>query len=243
MREYKVNGQLHVVYDEIDEVPSGLSVLQDWHEAAIGDWIIADDGCVIQILRKGSMLTRNKVTGYVGTCTGSFPMNASAQMDTSRRENIYSFSGRNPREALLDRTKNSKHETLFVQYLVSGMSLQDAYLRAFPTNQPGYAREAAAELMKLERISTQVKEELKPVLEKLGINNEEVLKDIQTVSKSAEKEDVRLRALFKLADILDLEDKTSTKVTQVTGALFQGFQPEALEAVERPKEIEDGNSD
>ena len=77
---------------------------------------------------------------------------------------------------------------------------------------------------------------------KLGIDDESVLKDIQTTSKTAEKEDVRLRALFKLSDILDLEDKTSTKVTTVTGALFQGFTPEKLEEVERPQ-LEEGGKD
>ena len=240
MREYKVSTQIHIVYDEIDEVPSNLTVLQDWRVAAIGDWVLADDGGVIQILRKGKMLTRNKVKEYVGTCTGSFPVKPSVRMDTSRRDNIYSFGGRKAQDALLDRTTNSKHETLFIQYMVSGMSMQDAYLKAFPTNQPGYAREKAANLMKLERITKEVKEELKPVLEKLGIDDESVLKDIQAVSKGAEKEDVRLRALFKLSDILDLEDKTSTKVTQVTGALFQGFTPDKLEEVERPKELTNG---
>lgn len=57
---------------------------------------------------------------------------------------------------------------------------------------------------------------------------------------TSEKPDVRLKALFKLSDILDLEDKSSTKVTQVSGALFQGFSNDQLEAVERPKEIENG---
>ena len=235
MREYKVNGQLHTIYDEIDEVPSNVSYLDDWRKAAIGDWVIADDGGVIQILRRGKMLTRNKVKEYVGTCTGSFPVLGSVKMDTSRRDNIYSFGGRRAKDALLDRTTNSKHETLFIQYLVSGMSLKDAYIKAFPTNTGWYAQEKATALMRLERITKQVKEELKPVLEKLGIDNETVLKDIHDVSKKAEKEDVRLRALFKLSDILDLEDKTSTKVTQVTGALFQGFKPDALEEVVRPE--------
>jgi hypothetical protein len=122
------------------------------------------------------------------------------------------------------------------------MTLRDSYLKAFPTNPPGYATERAAQLMKLERITKQVKEELKPVLEELGIDDRSVLKDIKDVSQTAEKEDVRLRALFKLSDILDLEDKTSTKVTQVTGALFQGFTPETLEEVARPQ-LEQGDKD
>lgn len=242
MREYKVNGFAHRVYDEDDELPSGLVVQEYWRKAVIGDWVKADDNCIIQILRKGEMLTRNKVREYVGTCTGTFPVRLSVTMDTSRRDHIYSFGGKNPQETLLDRTTNSKHETLFIQYMVSGMSMSEAYLKAFPTSQSGYATERAAQLMKLERIHTQVKEELKPVLEKLGIDDESVLKDIQITSKTAEKEDVRLRALFKLSDILDLEDKTSTKITTVTGALFQGFTPEKLEEVERPQ-LEEGGKD
>jgi len=235
MREYKVNGLAHRVYDEDDELPSGLVVQKDWRKAQIGDWVRADDNCMIQILRKGEMLTRNKVREYVGTCTGTFPVRQRVLMDTSRRDHIYSFGGKNPQEALLDRTTNSKQETLYIQYLVSGMTMTEAYLKAFPTKQSGYATERAAQLMKLERIQSQVKEELKPVLAKLGIDDESVLKDIRDTSKNAEKEDVRLRALFKLSDILDLEDKTQTKLTQVTGALFQGFTPDALESVERPK--------
>ena len=242
MREYKVNGILHRVFDDIDELPTEIRsiIIKDWRKAEIGDWVEADDGCFIQILRKGDMLTRNKVRGYVGTCTGTFPIKDSVHMDTSRREHIYSFGGKKPQDTLLDRTTNSKHETLFIQYMVSGMPMAEAYMKAFPTRQKGYATERAAQLLKLERIRSQVKEELKPVLEELGIDDKSVLKDIKDVSKNAEKEDVRLRALFKLSDILDLEDKTQTKVTQVSGALFQGFSPEALEAAERPK-LEEGD--
>jgi len=96
--------------------------------------------------------------------------------------------------------------------------------------------------MRTERIYTAMKEELKPICEELGIDNKSVLEDIQLTAKTAEKEDVRLRALFKLADILDLEDKNQTKITQVSGALFQGFSPEQLEQAERPQ-ITEGTND
>ena len=89
-----------------------------------------------------------------------------------------------------------------------------------------------------------MKKELKSVCEELGIDPKSVLEDIQYASKNSEKEDVRLRALFKLADILDLEDKNQTKITQVSGALFQGFTPDQLENAERPVLTEgkkDGN--
>ena len=65
-----------------------------------------------------------------------------------------------------------------------------------------------------------------------------VLKGIKDEAKTAEKADTRLKALFKLSDILDLEDKNSTKVQQVTGIAFQGLTNDMIDAAERPKEIE-----
>ena len=57
---------------------------------------------------------------------------------------------------------------------------------------------------------------------------------------SCDKDDTKLKALFKLADIMDMEDKNKTQVTTVSGALFQGFSKDKLEAGERPKEITSG---
>ena len=39
---------------------------------------------------------------------------------------------------------------------------------------------------------------------------------------------------------MDLEEKNKTQVTQLTGALFQGFTDEKIEEAKRPKEISDG---
>ena len=81
-------------------------------------------------------------------------------------------------------------------------------------------------------------EELKPFMEELGIDENYILKNIKSVVDSAPKEDTKLKALFKLADIMDMEDKNKTQVTQISGALFQGFTPEQVEAAERPKELD-----
>ena len=78
MRIYKVNGIEHKVYDPDDEPPSDLLVLRDWRIAQVGEWVMADDDSVIQILRRGKMLKRmgkDKVKEYVGTCTGTVPVN------------------------------------------------------------------------------------------------------------------------------------------------------------------------
>ena len=241
MRFYKVNGLDHTVYESEDELPKDLKII-NWRAADVGDWVKADDGCFIQILRKGKMVVpkgRNKVREYVGTCTGTFPVTSRVKMDTSRRVNIYSFGGnKNSADVLLDRTVLSKHEHLFVVYMASGLAPQEAYMKAFPTVNPGYAKQKSAQLVKTKRITTAMKEELKPILEEIGIDEKAILENINNIALTSEKDETRLKALFKLSDIMDLEDKSKTTVTQVSGALFQGFQDKELLKAERPKLIE-----
>jgi crotonobetainyl-CoA:carnitine CoA-transferase CaiB-like acyl-CoA transferase len=129
------------------------------------------------------------------------------------------------------------NEELFVAYISQGLSPEDAYVKAFPTNNKRYARMKAVNLIKTERVKTAVKEELKPILEELEIDEKMVLENIKIVAQTAEKDDTKLKALFKLSDILDLEDKGSAKVQQVTGIAFQGLTDDMIDAAERPKEI------
>ena len=66
-----------------------------------------------------------------------------------------------------------------------------------------------------------------------------ILENINNIALTSEKDETRLKALFKLSDIMDLEDKSRTTVTQVSGALFQGFADKHLVEAERPKELSD----
>jgi len=161
-------------------------------------------------------------------------------MDTSKRVNIYSLGGDVERNQRLDDRENlSTREELFVTYLAKGVDPRKAYLDAFPTNNPHYAGLRAGQLIKTARVRSAMKEELKPYMEQLGLDENYVLSNIKEVIDSSDgKVADKLKALFKLADIMDMEDKNTTQVTTMTGAVFQGFTPEKLEEVERPKEIE-----
>ena len=243
MRHYTVNNVQYVVYESEDELPPKISPVKDWRKGGLLDWVLADDGCYIQILRKGTMTKpKGKVreVAYIGTCTGTFIVSPKTKMDTSRRVNIYSLGGDVERNQRLDDRENlSTREELFVTYLAKGMDPRKAYLEAFPTNNPHYAGTRAGQLIKTARIRSAMKEELKPYMEQLGLDENYVLSNIKEVIDSSDNKVAdKLKALFKLADIMDMEDKNTTQVTTMTGAVFQGFTPEKLEEVERPKEIE-----
>ena len=119
----------------------------------------------------------------------------------------------------------------------SGMKPEEAYIKAFPTNNRNYARVKAVNLIKTTRVKTAMKEELKPVLDELGINETTIIENINNIALSSEKDETRLKALFKLSDIMDLEDKSKTNVQQLTGAVFQGFDDKTIEIAGRPKKL------
>ena len=236
MREYYVNKLKHYVYDDITEAPKTVKVKVDWRAGKVGDWVQADDGCVIQVLRRGKMLRKKGTQYYIGTCTGTFPVSKTIKMDTDRRPNIYSFSGyATPEEVVQNRRELTANERLFVNYLSEGVPPDEAYMRAYPTNNKSYARGKAISLIKTERVHTAMKEELKPVLDELGISENTILRDINTIATMGEREETRHKALFKLSDIMDLEDKNAAKVQQITGVQFQGFTDDMLESAERKK--------
>ena len=212
MRHYRVNNIQHTVFDSVEEVPPEVAYLEDWRDGHITDWVKTDDGCVIQILRKGQMLKpkgKVRTVYYIGTCTGTFVVSSKNNMDASKRINIYSLGGNIGRNERVEERRNlSNREELFVQYLASGMEARTAYLRAFPTNDPHYANVRAGQLVKTTRVRTYMKEELKPVMEELGVDETYIISGIKSEAETAEKSDTRLKALFKLSDIMDLEDKS-----------------------------------
>ena len=241
MRHYKVKGLPHTVYDEYSELPPDIvnRITTDIEDASVGEWIEAHDGCYMEVLRSGQMKKpkgKNRIIKYIGTCTGTYL--TSGKVDSSRRKNIYTISGQNTRTPI--RENLNKHEVLFVQYIVAGVQPVEAYMKAFPTKDPHYANFKSSELIKHTRIRKAMKKELEPILKELGITQESVLEGIKTVADASEKDDTKLKALFKLSDILDLEDKTAARVTQLTGIQFKGFSDKELEEVERPKEITEG---
>lgn len=233
MRKYEIRGVEHLVFDVGDEIPSGIDVLDNWRYGKVGDWVLSDDGCVIQVLRRCLLSNKSKSHYSIGTVTGTFST-GSRSMDTEPREDRYSISGKSPNNLLKNRDRLTKNEILFSHELTRGLSPEDAYIKVYKTNDRSYAKLRSGVLIRTERIKKAMKEELKPVLESLGISPEMILTGIRDIALDGEaKHNDRLRALFELGEILEL--KETQRVTEVSGAIFQGFAPEELAVTERPQ--------
>ena len=233
------------MYESEDELPDGTEFLDNWREGDIGDWVLTDDGCIIQILRTGMFARptkKVKALKYVGTCTGTFICKDAYKMDCDKRENIYNISGKSPYTQTIERKEVTCKERIFASFIAEGMERTEAYLRAFETKSKHYAQAQAGLLLKQERVRTVMKEALKPVLAKLGINDTMVLSGIKDVAVSGEKDSDKLKALFELADILEIKE-TKKEITAIGGAVFKGFLPEDTTMLDDRKQLLEENND
>jgi hypothetical protein len=243
MREYTVKDRNYTVYESKDEFPADMKYLDDWRKGDVGDWVLADDECIIQILRVGHFARptkKIKALKYVGTCTGTFVCQKTYKMDCDKRENIYNISGKSPYTQTIERKEITHRERLFAQFISLGMERTEAYLRAFDTKNTHHAHAQAGLLLKQERVRTVMKEEIRPVLAKLGINDTMVLEGIKQIAESGDKDSDRLKALFELADILEIKE-TKREITAIGGAVFKGFLPEDTEVLDDRKQLLEGN--
>ena len=216
----------------------------DWRSGQVGDWVLSDDDCIIQILRRGTMYrSKGKVRtiDYIGTCTGTFLVEDKTFFDTDRRRNIYSISGeKTSEEVIADRTNLTPREEIFVQNLASGMDMTTAYLRAYKTDSNKYAEIRAGLLIRTERIKKAMRKELIPILKKLDIDEELILEGIKNIAMSAEKDSDKLKALLELGEVLNIKD-SGTKVQEISGVSFSGFGDTNVIEAKRPKEITNGD--
>jgi len=237
MRQYKIGKKTHPVFESDDEIPGGLAIIDNWRNGEVGDWIRADDENVVQVLRSNKVMNQGKYPiKYIGTCTGTYLCREKDKMDTERRENIYSFSARasnNTAKRIKTRNYLTANEAVFSKLIANGFTPEDAYKRAFGTDNVQYAKMKSAVLVKQERIVSAVKEELDEVLKDQGIDLGYLIKGVKLEAENADRSNDRLKALSMLWDAAEVIPKQ--KVTQVTGALFQGFDDKMLESAKRPE--------
>lgn len=132
----------HKIFDSVEEAKkNGIVPKKPWYgdNVQTGDWVIADDGYVIQCLAVDKRVNKNHKSGqYTQTfrfCNGTFYYYVNAKGE----KNITSFFGQTAktgnRNALGSTSKFSGKMNVrkkkFLAYIESGMEIYDAYRKAF----------------------------------------------------------------------------------------------------------------
>ena len=224
MRHHTVKGKVHTIYEPGDIVPDYISPRTDWKEARVGDWVLADDNCIIQVLRR-SKLGKQRT---VGTCTGTYYKD----IDTVRRDSIYTLNGKRSSVTIHTRKTCTRKEELFASRISKGQNPADAYLDVYPSQDKAYAKRQSAILIKTERVDNLVNEKLETTFNTLGVDLDYLIGAAKDITDNAKNDSDRIRSLSMLWDAFGVIEKQ--KVTNVTG-IFQGISQDQLDSAQRPE--------
>ncbi len=168
MEYRKIKGVKHHVFDNTQDFNNFFTdesdrpnIIFDWRNANEGDWVIADDGGVVQILKKSDIRHPNDrrnykyCQNYVRTVVGTFLCLPKTYMDTdfSQHKNRYTFSKsiKSPNTNFYKRDKATKKEKVFATNVAVGMGAVKSYMDAFSETDSYKAQKKAAILLKQEK--------------------------------------------------------------------------------------------
>ena len=256
MQSAKIKGVPHFVYDSVEEFhaenPGKLGVKQDWRAADEGDWVMSDDGRVVQLLKVAKHVNHPNdrknykfAKGWVRTVVGSFLNRPNTHMDTdfSSHPNRYTFSKtiKNAGNRVNERTKVTNKEREFATNVVVGMGAIDAYKKAYSEMSDNKARKKATILLKQERVMKEIEKSVLDVAKGLGIDHEYILSKLKHLSDYSEDDNIILQSTKELGKIVGTSGTTIKQREVGLLGVFQGFSGKELEGANREqKQINNG---
>ncbi|MAC51448.1 MAG: hypothetical protein CME31_02780 [Gimesia sp.] len=253
MEKKVIKGRPYYVYGDIDEFRESnpnIVVKPDWRKANEGDWVVADDGGVVQLLKvakkvdhPGDRKNYKYADGWVRTVVGSFLNRKNIKMDTdfSEHPNRYTFSKKkkNNSQRMNERKNPTRKEREFATNVVVGMGAVDAYKNAYNEVSNNKARKKATILLKQERVMKEIEKTVLDIAKELGIDHKYVLDKLKTLADYSEDDNIVLQSTKELGKIVGTSGNTVKQREVGLLGMFQGFSPEQLEGVERDqKQIE-----
>lgn len=224
----------HTVYDSMEEFkifnPDTLVNLE-WRKGREGDWVLGDDGSVMQVLKYGRV-SSSTPREYIRTASGTFAIWGKARLDSNFREFIYSFGGHPP-----NHNRISRRERVFASLIVLGYTPAEAYLKVFRTKNERNARLRAFDLLKRGKMMTAISDIIREAGERTDATLEWAMKTIKETVESSDSDSVKIRGASMIAD-LHTKDKNGGGPGAPSDP-FLGFSTRELQADET-KQITDG---
>ncbi len=205
-------------------------LVKDWKQGLTDDWVMADDGKICQVLlRKGELKHPGDNeggysyhSGYLRTAVMATPINnnpnTTLHCDDSIINSRYKFGKSavtDQRTRIIGRKFLTKSERVFIFNLLHrGLSLEDSYLDAYPSNKSSGTKvlKRALLLIKQERIVSEIKKEVEDAAGKLGITHESVL-----------------AKTLGFADSNEVDPRVALEATKMLGKAIGTFEPKKIE--------------
>jgi len=227
-----LRGKRHLVFNNIVDFENYMgacgmvpSLNYDWRHAEVGEWVLADDGCVLEILRNDKGFVRTIVGTYVARLMDM-------HTDFTLRENRYVLGSRgttNRFKNVSGRDKMTRGELLFAIFLLTGRDAEEAYCLAF-RYRGKYAKRYAMLLLKQERIRKYMNEKSIEAASRCGVNEDWIITAFKNVvDAEGVKTRDKLVALKQLGVYIGMEDKETGEKEPFSGLLVESRERRFLE--------------
>ena len=234
-----INNKEHVIYTsdvEFKKYEKG-KIHKNWRKAPEGAWVRTDNGKVVMVIARKSMVKRDKVYDFIRTAYGQFICEDHVFIKGEPKTNIYTFSGKSWYETVNERENPTKKEFLFAKYYANGTGAVDSYIKAYDTGSVKNAKEKSNLLLKQKRIQNLINDEMQKALDETEISPTYLLERMKGIVDDMEANNrdkiQSIKILMQVSGMLTPEKKTESLT------VFQGFSQEQLQALkqDRPKEL------
>ena len=248
MQSRSIKGKKHYVYETVEEFHSEnkdeLGVKQNWRTANENDWVMSDDGRVVQLLKvsksvnhPGDSKRYKYADGWVRTVVGSFLNRKNIKMDTdfSLHRNRYTFSKtiKNPSSRVRERKSVTRKEKEFVTNVIIGKGAMEAYKNVYSEKSDNKARKKAVLLLKQERIMKEIEKSVLDVAKEMGIDHEYILTKLKHLADYSEDDGIILSSAKELGKAIGtLGNMVQQREVGLLG-MFSGFSQNELEGAKR----------
>jgi len=248
MKKKSIKKVEHLVFDDLKEYHSHFGKqapppIKEWRTAKEKDWVIADDGGIIQLLKVSNNISHPNdrknyklSKGWLRTVVGTFLIQDKTYMDTDfdKHPNRYTFSKtiKNTNSRVYKRDKATRKEKEFATHIVTGQPAVEAYMKSFNEDDTNKATKKAAVLLKQRRIMSEIEASALEVAKELGIDHRYILRTLKCLAENGTDDNIQLQAIKELGKAVGTLGQTKKVETGVVG-LFQGFSQEQLEGASR----------
>lgn len=221
----------------------------NWRKSKEGEWVLSDDGKIIQVLKKGNIKhpqdrkNYKYCEHYIRTVVGTFLCLPKIFMDAdfTKHKNRYTFSKtlKHPNQRVYKRSSATKKEKIFATNVAVGMGAVKSYMDAFSEGDSYKAEKKAAILLRQERVMKEVEKSVVDVAKSIGLDHEFVLEKLKCLVENSPEDNIVLNAVKEIGKAIGTMGGATIKQreTGIVG-LFSGFQPDQLETAKRPDELE-----
>jgi hypothetical protein len=242
----EIKGISYYIFENISEFKAlgparmirNLEVVDNWRKAKEGDWVLTDDDCVVQIIKKFNMKNNvGKKEDFVRTICGTCKVSKNSKMlgKDGIAENIYTIGGKIPKYR-----DDNDNAFLFARYIAEqqlstgSFDKVEAYKKAYPkAKEKYYINKRSTQLLKSKKVQNMIDENIKIVLGEEGVSHNYLIKNYKDVVDYTDSDAVKLRSLDSLSKIAGLFETKEKKSEQLT--VWAGFTPEQMEAIQDGK--------